>query len=267
MNTKIGLAAFIVIILVLIWTAFRNPSTRNVDVNTTDNGSAMTTTNSNENSQWIPSVSFGCKDGTHFIAEFPDENKLNVVVDGKVARTIPHTQGSGKRYEDSAFVYVFAGEEVTVTNKIAKKSTTCEQPRDPNNAPMNFGDAGEGGAGFAPAGAGSIKVDASLVVKESIVGTWKSDQDAKFSREFTSSGTVIDFYDGKSVTTGNWQIFTGEKPLKVSFPVEKDAVYVQMTISGSQSDTLNFKLLKLTPEKLELVYMERGNVNVFTRVK
>lgn len=239
----------------------------------------------NQPAAWIPSASFGCKDNSHFIAQFPNASTLGVVVDGKIVRTVPRVSGDGQRYEDATYTYVFAGEEATVTNKAAKKTTTCEQPMDPNNAPMNFGDAGEGGAGFATVSGGSgtaganggasstsnsgnMKPDTAALVTQNIVGTWKSGEDEKFTRVFGIDGTATDFYDGKAVTTGGkWRVFTGENPLKVSFPVEKDAVYIQMTVSGSQSDTLNFKLAKLTPEDLDLIYMERGNTNSFTRVK
>jgi membrane-bound inhibitor of C-type lysozyme len=232
----------------------------------------------NQPPAWIPSASFGCKDNTHFIAQFPNENTLGIIVDGKLVRAVPHVSGDGQRYEDATYVYVFAGEEATVTNKAAKKTTTCEQPMDPNNAPMNFGDAAEGGAGFATVSgatsagangsASSTKPDTATLVAHSIIGTWKSTEDEKFVRVFGIDGMATDFYDGKAVTAGGkWQVFTGEKPLKVSFPVEKNAIYIQMTVSGSQSDTLNFKLGKLTPEDLDLIYVDRGNTNSFTRVK
>jgi len=56
-------------------------------------------------------------------------------------------------------------------------------------------------------------------------------------------------------------------PPEVPYPLEDNAVYIQMTMTGTQADTLNFKLTKLTPEELELVYMERGGVLRFKRVQ
>lgn len=258
MNTKTTIVILIILLVLVGWYAYDGGVKSGVK-RTLNGGTVVNNTNTNPNNVWVPSASFACKDNTHFIAEFPNAQQLRVIVDGSVVRTLPRVNGLGQRFEDASYTYVFAGEEASVTNKTTKKNTTCEQPKDPNNAPMNFGDTGEG--------AGTTQPDVSLVVKENIVGVWKSTQDTKFTREFTNSGAVIDYYDNKSVTTGTWQVFTEAKPLAVSFPLEKTAIYVQMKTSEDPNGTLNFKLMKLTPETLELVYMERGNTNTFTRTK
>ncbi|MCF7865298.1 MAG: hypothetical protein K9M11_02225 [Candidatus Pacebacteria bacterium] len=236
------------------------------EANIASSTAQSTGTNTQNNTQ-VLGASFSCVDKTHFIAEFPDDSKVNIIVNGNIARTLPRVNGLGQRFEDAYYVYVFAGEEVSVTSKANKKTTTCSQPVDANNAPMNFGDAGEGGAGFATNGGSFVKPDVSLLVSESLVGKWQSIQDTKFVREFTKTGGVSDYYDGKLVTSGNWNVFTSEKPLKVSFPLEKDAIYVQLTDSTDKESVLDFKVTKITPESLELIYMERGGVNSFTRIK
>lgn len=209
---------------------------------------------------FVLSASFSCADNSYFIAEFPDANSVNVIVDGTLVRTVPFSNDTaGQRYEDNAYAYVFAGEEVTITNKATTAVTTCSQPNDPNLAPVNFGDAGEG--------AGSVREDVRLIVSESIVGKWKSTEDAKFVREFQEGGKVQDWYDGKVVSSGTATAFTSENTLAVSFPLERDVVYIQLKMTGSQSETLNFKLNKLTPEELELTYMDRGGVLRFTYVE
>lgn len=113
--------------------------------------------------------------------------------------------------------------------------------------------------------------DITQIVSQSIVGVWKSTQDEKFTREFTNAGVIVDYYDNKAVTTGTWVAFTNQKPLKVPFPLEKEVVYIQMTTTdnhaGIPDSTLNFKLTKLTPEILELIYMDRGGMNTFTRIQ
>jgi hypothetical protein len=209
---------------------------------------------------FVLSASFSCADNSYFLAEFPDANSVNIIVDGTLVRTVPFANDTaGQRYEDSAYAYVFAGEEVTVTNKATGATTRCSQPSDPNLAPVNFGDAGEG--------AGSVQQDVRLIVSESIVGMWRSTDDAKFVREFKEGGTVQDWYDGKVVSTGTAVAFTSENALAVSFPLERDVVYIQLKMAGSQSETLNFKLNKLTPDELELTYMDRGGVLRFTYVE
>lgn len=260
MSTKITIAILVIIIAILGWSTYK--SYKNSAPTNTNTGTMNETVPTNEGSS-VVSVSFICPDKNHFIAEFPKDGEVNIIVLGDLARTVPKVAGVGQRYEDNAYVYVFAGEEVNVTTKSTKKTITCTQPVDPNNAPVNFGDMDEGGAGFG----GSTQPDVSFVVSKSIVGQWKSNEDAKFTREFKSNGTISDSYEGKIVSTGKWQVFTSVKPLKVSFPIEANAVYVQMTASGSQAETLNFRVNKLTPETLELMYMDRGSVNTFTRIK
>ncbi len=71
----------------------------------------------------------------------------------------------------------------------------------------------------------------------------------------------------KVVSSGTWQVYTKDKPLSVSFPLESDTAYVQLATTGTQAEKLNFKVGKLTPETLELVYMERGGTLTFTSVK
>lgn len=264
MNTKTTIVILLILLIAVGWFSYSKGVQRGMKAAATAN--ALVGNVPGANNAWVPSASFACKDGTHFIAEFPNAAQLRVVVDGNIARVLSRVNGLGQRFEDSTCAYVFAGEEATVTNKGTKKTTTCEQPMDPNNAPMNFGDAGEGTGANAGNGTG-VQPDVTLIVQQNIVGTWKSTQDAKFTREFTSAGAVIDYYENKEVTKGTWQIFNEAKPLKVSFPLEKTALYVQMTTAEDPNGTLNFKLIKLTPESLELVYMERGGTNTFTRIK
>ena len=209
----------------------------------------------NQNNESMMSASFSCADQTSYVAEFPDGESVRIVVAGEVVRTLPRIEGDGQRFEDDAYVYVFAGEEATVINKATGASATCTQPFDANNAPMNFGDAAEGG-GAQP--------DLSVVVNESIVGTWQSDEDGKFVRVFNSDGTTADLYEGAETSKGTWRTFTSEATAAVGFPLEANTVYVEITEPGTES--LYFKLAALTPERLELIYMNRGGVLVFTRV-
>ena len=168
--------------------------------------------------------------------------------------------GSGTRFEGThagnSVIFVGAGEEVQLT--VGSESTICNPKPSAEMAPWNWGDPGEGGG---------IKQDVALIVGESIVGKWQSTEDAKFTREFKDGGVAVDTYEGKDVTNGTWKVFTKENPLQVSFPIEAGTVYIQMTMQGTQGDTLNFKLSKLTPEKLELIYMDRGGVLTFKSVK
>lgn len=174
--------------------------------------------------------------------------------------TLPQAASGAGGYEGShmgnTIVFVGAGEGVQLT--VGSETTICNPVPNAEMAPWNWGDAGEGGG---------VKRDVGLIVSKSIVGKWQSTEDAKFTREFKDGGTAVDTYKGKNVTNGTWKVFTKENPVEVSFPIEADAVYIQMTMAGSQADKINFKLSKLTPEELELIYMDRGGVLKFKSVK
>lgn len=207
-------------------------------------------------------VSFNCTEGESFIAEFSfDMTKLNVVVSGDVKYTLPNIgdENVPYRFGDSDRQYTFVGEEVTVTDLKSGSDVVCNQPFDSNNAPYNFGDAREG--------AGSEQQDISLIVGENILGKWKSVDDQKFTRTFLPDGTFTDSYEGSTDTRGNWVVFTKDSGIVTTFPLEEGTVYIRLLTGDETADALHFKVLKLTPEELELAYMERGGVLKFTSVK
>lgn len=249
-----------VIIILMGWAYYKSVTSRNQIILQSGVGNNGGSANSE-----LLTASFMCQDNSHFIAKFPVPRRLDVVVDGQTLYTLPLVPGAGYRYENASVAYVFAGEEANVINKTTGKSTACSQPFDPNNSPVNFGDAGEGG------GTAQVDRDIPALVSQSIGGKWRSTTDAKFVREFRDGGAVIDYYNGKKVSEGKWVVFdssnaTSAKVSKVSFPVEAGAVYVQMIVSASSADNLNFKITKLTPESLDLVYMDRGGNLSFTRI-
>lgn len=159
--------------------------------------------------------------------------------------------------EGQLIVFSGAGEEVQIT--VGEETTVCNPVPNSDMAPWNWGDAGEGGG---------VKQDTALIVTESIQGKWQSTQDAKSVREFKEGNVVVDSYDGKVVSTGLYVAFTKENaPKMVAYPLEDGVVYIQITEKGTQEDTLDFKLVKLTPEELELVYLTRGGTLTYKAVK
>lgn len=202
----------------------------------------------------VEGISFMCQDGGYFIAEFsPDFARLNVVVDGVTARSLTRVTGDQALYEyqGDGYAYLFAGEEARVRYP-GGSATTCSQPFDPNNAPYNFGDRGEG--------AGEAQPDTALVVMNSIQGRWQSVDDPKFTRTFRANGVALDTYEGAGETEGVWQAFTSESGAVAPFPLEPNHVYLQMEMGSEQDEMLYFQVTKLTPEELELIYMGRGGV-------
>ena len=176
--------------------------------------------------------------------------------------TLAHTDSTaGARFEggnpaDGSIVFFGAGEGVRLT--VGGSTFICNPVPNPDSPPWNWGDAGEG------AGDGQ---DLTAAVSANITGKWRSVDDAKFTREFRSDGTAVDAYEGTDKTSGTWKAFTKEAPLPVPFPLEDNTVYIQMTMAGTQADTLNFKLAKLTLEELELIYMDRGGTLRFRSIE
>ncbi len=202
---------------------------------------------------------YQCENGSQF-SMTPSESMAEVTLyagsQGMFTGAVTvHKMGDGNHYEGGNIVFGGAGEEVSLT--VGNESTVCNPVPNAEMAPWNWGDAGEGGG---------TQQDVELIVSESIVGKWKSADDAKFVREFKAGGTVSDWYDGKVVSSGSVKVFTSVNPFAVAFPLEMGVVYVQLVMGGTQAQTLNFKLNRLTPEELEFTYMDRGGVLRFVAV-
>jgi len=101
----------------------------------------------------------------------------------------------------------------------------------------------------------------------SIVGTWQSTEDANFVRVFNEDFTSEDRYDGEVVSNDLWVTFNVLNAPEVAFPLEQGETYLQITTTEEPAETLTFRVAELTHAELELVYMDRGGVLVFTRVE
>lgn len=196
-------------------------------------------------------ISFICEGGENFVAEFgSDMNTVDILIAGKHVRQLNNIGESDTpfRFSDNEVTYTFVGEEVVVTNVGSSGSYICRQPFDPNNAPYNFGDAGEG--------AGSTENDIAIAASENIIGNWQSTDDDRSAREFRADGTIVDRYDGEEVGTDVWLAFTSTANIQTPFDQESNTVYLRL----GNEEYLFFKISKLTPEELELIYMDRGGV-------
>ncbi len=205
-------------------------------------------------------ISFMCADNSYFSAEFsPDFSRVDIVVDGIITRTAVRLAGSDSYiYESGDYTYTFAGEKVTITNSRTGITTSCTQPFDANNAPYNFGDMGEGDV---------EETNLILEAAKTIEGEWQSVDDDKFTREFKADGTVTDSYEGSDDTVGSWLIFTMDSDVETPFSLEANTAYLKIATDIGASEVMYYKLTKVTPEELELIYMDRGGALRFTRVK
>lgn len=165
--------------------------------------------------------------------------------------------GVGARFEGGGMVFVGAGEGVSLT--VGEKTHTCTPKPNPDMAPWNWGDQGEGGG---------VKQDTALIVSESIQGKWQSTDDAKFVRVFKAENAMADLYGGATTSEGLFAIFTKANAPEVSAPLEEGAVYLQITDKqGTSTSTLTFKMVTLTPETLEMIYLDGGGMLRFSRVE
>lgn len=100
-----------------------------------------------------------------------------------------------------------------------------------------------------------------------LAGTWQSTDDTKFTREFDADGKAIDRYEGdnSATTPGHWTIFLGAKPpAGTTRAFQPDVVYLRLDQNG---DVLLFALTGLTRSDMKMVYLERGNLLSFVRLK
>ncbi|PIR82315.1 hypothetical protein COU20_03060 [Candidatus Kaiserbacteria bacterium CG10_big_fil_rev_8_21_14_0_10_59_10] len=135
-----------------------------------------------------------------------------------------------------------------------------------------------GGAGGQPSVAGPENEEHAGVagpsaeeqapeVEAGLVGEWRSTQDPNFTRAFRADGTVVDRYEGEPAASasGTWTVFTeATAPAGVAIPLNAAGVYLLMNVEG---DVLHFQVANVTATELELVYLDRGGVLVFTRVQ
>lgn len=197
-------------------------------------------------------ISFICDGGDNFIAEFsPEMDRVNVIVAGSMERQL-HSLGEDQvpfRFADDDFVYTFVGEEVVVADLKTNESYTCHQPFDPNNAPYNFGDGAEA--------VDNGEASPSSTAATGLIGSWQSMDDPKSVREFRSDWTAVDYYDSEEIGDSDWTVFTAEDGIITPFPQEDGVIYLRL---ADVDEHLYFKLNKITPEELELTYLDRGGV-------
>lgn len=100
-------------------------------------------------------------------------------------------------------------------------------------------------------------------ITSGVIGTWRSDDDSKFQRTFSVDATVVDTYEGdEAVTEGRWAVFTAPEGEPPPFPIAKGTVYLRLSFL---EEVLYFKVVALTNNNLELVFLDGGGVQNFTR--
>lgn len=108
-------------------------------------------------------------------------------------------------------------------------------------------------------------MDTQPLPTDSIVGVWRSTEDANFVRTVYENGGYMDSYDGTpdATTQGPWVTFTKDNaPDGFAYPLEDGATYLQLTAG---EETLNFKIAEVTQTQLTLIYLDRGGSLNFVR--
>ena len=107
-----------------------------------------------------------------------------------------------------------------------------------------------------------------VAIHGALVGTWQSVEDPRLTREFAPDGRAAERYEGDVSATamGHWSIFPGTAPPKslAGRNFQPKAVNLELDQNGDQ---LLFGLAGLSSSELKMVYLERGNLLSFTRLK
>ncbi|MEY4747185.1 MAG: hypothetical protein RLZZ416_234 [Candidatus Parcubacteria bacterium] len=109
--------------------------------------------------------------------------------------------------------------------------------------------------------------DAMTVVSQAIIGTWRSSDDQKFTRQFSDDGTVIDMYEGDPNATahGSWSVFSApEKDAEFSGAAAPGVVYLKIVEGGAP---MFFSIITAAGDTLQLTYLDRGSELDFSRVQ
>lgn len=100
----------------------------------------------------------------------------------------------------------------------------------------------------------------------SLEGTWKSTEDARFTRTFTASGAVTDRYAGNDDATisGTWSFVSEPGKEQAELPAVKDAKVLKIQFP---EEVMYFALTDLTETDLTMIYLTGNGALQFTRVK
>lgn len=104
-------------------------------------------------------------------------------------------------------------------------------------------------------------------ISSGIIGIWRSDDDRRFTREFSVDATVTDRYqnDDSATVEGQWAVFTSPSGERPPFTIEKGVTYLKIS---SLEEMLYYKVVALTDDELELTYLDGSGGDMrFSRVR
>lgn len=101
---------------------------------------------------------------------------------------------------------------------------------------------------------------------EMMIGMWSSEDDRNFQREYRDDGTFTDSYasaEGETKTDGQWSLFTADNADDMVFELNSENVYVKQV---EEAGTFYFSIINVTPEALELMNLDKGNMLRFGKM-
>lgn len=103
-----------------------------------------------------------------------------------------------------------------------------------------------------------------------MAGTWRSTDDAKFTRTFSADGTVTDRYEGDDSATDSGPYAIVDPNTVSDLPVQASALAGMTVIKAdfAKTGTMYFSINALTATSLQMTYLGgRGGLLSFTRVQ
>lgn len=207
-------------------------------------------------SEEMGEYAYSCADGSTFTMTPASDLSWVAVTPGEgadfSAQTLSYEDNvAGMKYFGAQMALLGVGE--TIELRTGSATTTCNPVASDTMAPWNWGDAGEGDG---------AEQNLGLIATQSMIGKWRSTDDAQFVREFKADGTFIDWYGSKQTAKGLWFAFTNENAPAVAFDMKDNTAYVQL--ADSDGGVLYFQIIGMSPTALSMIYMDRGGVLNFT---
>ncbi|QQG38286.1 MAG: hypothetical protein HYS26_01925 [Candidatus Kaiserbacteria bacterium] len=133
-----------------------------------------------------------------------------------------------------------------------------------------YTDSQREGAAQVPSQESAKSTDANQFQSSMMTGTWRSDEDAKFTRTFEAQGTVTDRYEGdaSATATGSWSVVDAAAEAQfIDVPLANLEGLTVVKIAFEEGNYY-FTINTITETQLVMTYLGgRGAVLAFTKVK
>lgn len=96
-------------------------------------------------------------------------------------------------------------------------------------------------------------------VESAIAGRWQSTIDSKAVDELQADGTMTSYYDGEEVANGTWSVYTDD-----TADYNPSGVFLKIT---TDQMTLDYAVISLDENRLQINYLERGNTLEYKRAE